>query len=164
MDVIFSSGNGVAEVDRLWFERALPGRVLGVPVLLAPVEEIIWSKSYVQERERYDGADIHHLLRHRGDRIDWRFLMKRMAPHAEVLLAHLLLFRFCFPDDRQKVPGWVLEELVARALGPVEPGRAGVCRGTLLSTAQYLPDLAEGLRDARALEAPHWTEYRGRGS
>ena len=34
---------------------------LGAEVLLCPVEEILWSKGYIQERERYDGADIAHL-------------------------------------------------------------------------------------------------------
>src|SRR3954452_19941038 len=61
-DLIYSSGNSVAEVTDDWFEHATDGEVLGVPVKLCPVEEMIWSKSYVQGRERYDGADVAHLI------------------------------------------------------------------------------------------------------
>ena len=37
--------------------------VLDKEVKLCPPEEIIWSKSFIMERERFDGADINHLLR-----------------------------------------------------------------------------------------------------
>ncbi len=57
VDLIFSSGNGVAVVDDAWFEHAREAEVMGVPVLLAPPEEIVWSKAYVCERERYDGNE-----------------------------------------------------------------------------------------------------------
>jgi len=160
VDVIFSSGNGVAEVDDQWLARARRARVLGVMVRVAPPEEVIWSKSYVQERERYDGADIHHLLRHCAGRLDWRHLLDRMRPHAEVLLAHLLLFRFAFPVERDKVPAWVLDELTALCRRPALASERRLCRGTLLSGRQYQVDLQAGLRDARPLEVPRWSEHR----
>ncbi len=60
VDVIFSSGNGVAEVDDVWFANAVDDESLGIPVKLCPPEEMIWSKSFVMERERFDGADVAH--------------------------------------------------------------------------------------------------------
>src|ERR1044072_2906762 len=39
MDVIFSSGNGVARVDDLWFEHSQKTNVLGLIVRLSPPEE-----------------------------------------------------------------------------------------------------------------------------
>jgi hypothetical protein len=45
IDVIYSSGNGVTEVDEEWFEHASDGDILGVPVKLCPAEEMIWCKS-----------------------------------------------------------------------------------------------------------------------
>src|SRR5262249_42145602 len=62
IDVIFSTGNGLAEVDDTWLERGLPAEALEVPVRLCPLEETIWTKAFVMERERYDGADIAHLI------------------------------------------------------------------------------------------------------
>jgi hypothetical protein len=64
IDVIFSSGNAVAEVDDEWFAHAVDEEVLGAPVKLCPAEEMIWSKALIMERERYDGADVAHLFRH----------------------------------------------------------------------------------------------------
>src|SRR5215212_3212869 len=47
IDVIFSSGNGIAVVDDRWFEHATEQTVLGLTVLVAPAEESIWSKAFV---------------------------------------------------------------------------------------------------------------------
>src|SRR4030095_13447876 len=56
MDVIFSSGNAVARVDDLWFEHSTKTNVLGLIVRLCPSEEMIWSKAFIQARERLYGA------------------------------------------------------------------------------------------------------------
>ena len=37
--------------------------LLGVPVKHCAPEEMIWMKAYIMERERFDGADIAHILR-----------------------------------------------------------------------------------------------------
>src|SRR5512133_3394995 len=97
VDLIFSSGNGVAVVDDLWFQHARPARVMGIDVLLAPPEEMIWSKAFVLERERYDGADVNHLIRACGQQLDWERLLTRFDRYWEVLFSHLLLFRFAYP-------------------------------------------------------------------
>src|SRR6185295_16410164 len=52
VDLIFGSGNGIARVDDRWFEKAVDDEVLGIPVQLIPAEEMIWSKSFIMERER----------------------------------------------------------------------------------------------------------------
>jgi hypothetical protein len=36
-----SSGNGVAVVDDMWFEKAPTGTVLGVQTFLIPAEELV---------------------------------------------------------------------------------------------------------------------------
>jgi len=56
IDLIFSSGNGVAVVDDAWFTHAIPGRVLGVPVLHCPPEEMIWSKAAFSDASAGGGA------------------------------------------------------------------------------------------------------------
>src|SRR6476660_2014315 len=75
IDVIFSSGNGLAVVDDQWFEHATDREVLGTMVKVAPAEESVWSKAFVMERERYDGADVAHIILAYGDRMDWRRLI-----------------------------------------------------------------------------------------
>jgi hypothetical protein len=151
VDLIFSSGNGVAVVDDLWFEHARPGRVMGVDVLLAPEEEIIWSKAFVLERERYDGADVNHLLRSRGEELDWDRLLFRFDRYWEVLLSHLMLFRFAYPGERTKVPDRVMETLLRRASDELGTDHhRPLCRGNLMSRAQYEHDLTQlGYEDGR---------------
>ncbi len=151
VDLIFSSGNGVAVVDDHWFEHARPARVMGVDVLLAPPEEMIWSKAFVLERERYDGADVNHLLRAVGEELDWDRLLFRFDRYWEVLLSHLMLFRFAYPGERSKVPDRVMDALTSRIteeLGTDHP--RALCRGNLISRVQYRHDLAQlGYEDGR---------------
>jgi hypothetical protein len=141
MDVIFNSGNGVARVDDLWFDHAPRTNVLGLIVRLSPVEEMIWSKAFIQERERFDGADVLHLLRETGPSLDWPRLLMRFGDYWRVLLSQLILFGFVYPDKRQNIPAWVTEELVRR-LSVSRPNlQNDVCYGTLLSREQYLHDI-----------------------
>jgi hypothetical protein len=168
IDVIFSSGNGVATVDDGWFEHAKDREVLNVPVKIAPVEETLWSKAFVMERERFDGADVSHLILALGDRLDWERTLTRFGPHWRVLLAHLVMFGFIYPSARSRVPLWVMQELLHRLQEEVASGDGvdPVCNGTLLSWSQYLGDVLGGsFRDARirpygtmsAEEVARWT-------
>jgi hypothetical protein len=161
VDLIFSSGNGIAVVDEEWARRAVAAPVLGRQALVVAPEEIIWSKAFVQERERFDGADIHHLIRCKGEQIDWRYLLDRFAPHWHVLFSHLVMFRFAFPGERRAIPSWVMNDLASRV--PAEELEmpvgevARLCRGSLLSRQQYLHELNElGFADAREREVPDW--------
>jgi hypothetical protein len=152
VDLIFSSGNGVAPVDEGWFEHAHTGKVLGVEVLIAPAEESLWSKAFVMERERYDGHDVIHLLRARAERMDWNRVLERFGDRWRVLLAYLVLFGFVYPGERSRIPPWVMEVLIERlhseATSDAPVGR--MCQGTILSRQQYLPDVLEwGYADGR---------------
>jgi hypothetical protein len=152
IDIIFSSGNAVAAVDDQWFEHAVTGEVLGMPARLVPAEEMIWQKSFVQERERYDGADIAHLLRAAGRHLDWPRLLSRFGPHWRLLLSQLVLFGFVYPSERDRVPAWVMNDLVVRLQAEVAapPPEERVCQGALLSREQYLIDLERwGYADPR---------------
>jgi hypothetical protein len=168
IDVIFSSGNGVAVVDDEWFAHAITGEVLSVPVKIAPAEETLWSKAFVMERERYDGADVSHLILAVGERLDWNRVLTRFGPHWRVLLSHVILFGFIYPTARSRVPSRVMQELLRRVGGELERPDGGdpVCYGTLLSWSQYLGDVLGGtFRDARvrpygnmsAEEVARWT-------
>ena len=149
VDLIFSSGNGIAEVDDEWFRNAVPDESLGYPVKLMPLEEMIWSKAFIMERERFDGADVLHLIRAKQNEIDWPRLLSRFGEHWRVLLAHLVLFSYVYPND--PAPHVVMNELLRRALNePPAGGGSRLCRGPMLSRAQYLVDVREwNYADAR---------------
>jgi hypothetical protein len=155
VDFIFNAGNGVCEVDDDWFNYAVPSRVLDVPVLLCPVEEMIWSKAFVMERERYDGADVAHLLHACAGSVDWDRLSQRFGKHWRILFAHLTLFGFIYPSERRRIPEAVMRECMRLLDHEMRQTRSRrICRGTLTSRAQYLVDLdLWGYEDARL--APH---------
>lgn len=152
IDIIFSSGNGVADVDDNWFARARRATVLGVDVLLCPPEETIWSKAFIMERERFDGADVAHLLRACAADMDWAHLLKRFGRNWQVLLAHLVMFGYIYPQEKRLIPAWVMDKLTQRLSEQTRerPSRERLCRGTLLSREQYLADIHRwGYRDPR---------------
>ena len=168
LDLIFRAGNGLCEVDNSWFERARDDELLGAPVKLCAPEEMIWMKAYIMERERFDGADIAHILRCWAADMDWPHLVRRFGPDWRVLLSHLVLFGYIYPGERARIPLAVLEELIARLRNEAKTaGPERLCRGTLLSRQQYLVDVREwGFRDARLEERvqmnkkdiAHWTD------
>jgi hypothetical protein len=152
VDLIFSSGNGLCEVDDLWFNHAVPGQVFGFPVKFCPPEEMIWTKAFVMERERYDGGDVAHLLLKCSEQLDWHRLVSRFDSHWRVLLSHLILFGYIYPSERQRIPQKVVQELLGRLdrelTVPTPADQA--CQGPLLSRTQYRPDVEKmGYKDAR---------------
>ena len=175
IDVVFSSGNGVAIVDDEWLLHAHAGVVLGMPARICPAEETIWSKAYVAERERYDGADVAHIIRAAGALLDWSRLLRRFGAHWRVLFSHLVLFDFIYPGEGGRVPAWVRRTLSRRLAEESHEDEhheqaPKICRGTLLSREQYLSDIEdEGYLDARLVEGTMtaqeialWTDAIGR--
>jgi hypothetical protein len=139
VDIIFDSSNGLAPVREEWFAHARQKTVLGVSVPTVSPTELIWSKAFVQSRDRYDGADIVHLILKQCDQINWRRLLTHMNAQWEVLLAHILNFRWIYPSERNRVPDWLLRELLGRLeqqLGNQAP-QTRICRGRILSNADY---------------------------
>jgi hypothetical protein len=168
VDLIFNLGNGNGPVEDSWFDHAEAGELLGLSVRLLGPEEMIFSKVFVMDRGRFDGADVAHVIRACGERLDWRRLLGRFDNGWRVLLSHLVMFGFVYPANRGKVPRWVIEELLdrLRAEERSPPGEP-VCQGTLLSPTQYLVDVEQwGYRDARLppfgdmtpAQVEHWTE------
>ena len=140
-DVIFASWHGMAPVSDQWFESAPRIEVFGTPMRVIAPTELMWSKAFVQLRHRYDGPDIAHLILKQHDQIDWRRLLAHMELHWEVLLAHLINFRWAYPSERDCVPRWLMDELVARLKTQFElpSPRVKICRGRLFSEVDYEP-------------------------
>lgn len=153
VDLIYGMGNWLTHVDQGYLDRSRRGLVLDVPTHVVPPEELIYSKSFVASRERYDAGDVYHLLVATARQLDWDLLLERFGDHWEVLLSHLVMFRYVYPSHRDLIPPWVLDKLLARFQQTrVEPWTGGkVCRGFLLDgIGTYSLDVQEwGYRDAR---------------
>lgn len=145
IDVIFSSANNLSPVDESWFEHTTESNLFGVPVSFIAPEELIWCKIYVQNRQRYDGADINHLILKKGREMDWERLMTHMEQHWHLLLAQLLNFQFVYPSERDKIPQWLFHELLNRAGEQYDmpAPKDKICRGPLLENNEYNTDIIE---------------------
>jgi hypothetical protein len=122
-------------------------------------EETIWLKCYIMERERFDGADVAHLIHSCAERLDWSLLVRRFNSDWRVLLSHLVLFGFIYPSERNRIPASIMSDLLQRTQEELNSAPSErICRGTLLSRAQYLPDVQQrGYRDARLEPRSHMT-------
>jgi hypothetical protein len=150
-DLIFGSANGLCRVDDAFMRRTRRGLLFDLEVDLVGAEDMIFSKAFVMDRERYDGADVQHLILAAGPNMDWSYLLDRFGSQWPVLLSHVVLFDFVFPSERSAIPERVRRTLFARAedeLGRDAPA-VRLCRGPLLARRAYLQDIDAGFFDAR---------------
>jgi len=152
VDVIYGMGNGVAFIDDAWFQYSRPRVLAAQPVRVAPAEELIWHRLFINERHRHDMSDIVHLLLCEGDTLDWKRLMTRVGEHWPLLLAQLEMFSYVYPGYRTNVPAWVMEQMIERARADVgrDEEDADITRGTLISRFSFAIDVREwGFADPR---------------
>lgn len=159
-DIIYSFSSANLPVRDSWFEESYTAEVYGVGVRLTPPAEFIISKLLLQDRYRYDGADVAHVLLKKSAEINWQRLLSAMELYWEVLLIHLLNFRFIYPSERAAIPRWLLDELLERVRSQADlpPTKTKICRGRLFSSRDYLIDIAEwGFADVvgKGLEEPN---------
>ncbi len=151
IDIIYGMGNGLALIDPDWWAHSSPAILAATAVRVAPVEELIWHRLFINERHRHDMADIAHLILARGDHMDWRRLVDKTAAHWPLLLSQVLTFRYVYPGHADRVPEWVVRELLDRAAQQEGADRGEeVTRGTLISRFSFAIDVNEwGFRDLR---------------
>lgn len=145
VDIIFSSSGDTNPVDDDWFTYAHTAQIFDLKVEVVSPEELIWCKLYVQDRSRYDGSDVNHLILHQGKNLDWHRILKRMDRHWELLLSAVINFRFVFPSERDLIPQWLMAELIDRLKSQAKapPPKDKLCRGPLLSPYDYEIDIHE---------------------
>lgn len=146
IDLIFDTTNNICRVDDTWYQKAVKAEFQGMDVLLVAPEEIIWAKIYVQNRERFDGSDVNHLMLKCGKTLDWKRILSHMEQHWHLLLAQILLFQFVYPSDYHEIiPKWLFDDLVARAIEQYDlPSSVEkVCRGPIIDQTQYSVDIKE---------------------
>lgn len=158
-DVIFAMSNGAVAVSDAWFGDDTI-EVYGHTVAITPPTALILSKVFIQDRYRFDGADVNHVILKQADAINWKSLLDQMDLYWEVLLAHLLNFRFAYPTERGNIPAWLMTELTGRLQAQVDlpAPRVRVCRGRLFSPRDYIADITEfGFGDVvgKGLEERH---------
>ena len=145
VDVIYNMPTVTTHVTDDWFTHAPTTELFGAKVRLVPPTQFIWSKIFVQDHHRYDGADVAHMILKKHDQIDWKQLLSHMELYWEVLLMALLNFRFIYPSERHLVPRWLMDELMERLRDQYDvkgPGKK-VCRGRIFSPRDYAIDVEQ---------------------
>ena len=152
VDLIYGMGNGVAFIDEGWVKHAKAGVLAAQPVPIAPAEELIWHRLFINERHRHDMSDVVHLILTNGETLDWERLVARVGAHWPLLLAQLQMFSFIYPGYRSNVPAWVMEQLIEQARADIarDEEDTDLTRGTLISRFSFAIDVREwGFSDPR---------------
>ena len=149
VDLITALGNAALLVDRSWIERAEPYQLFGIPCRVLGAEEIIATKIFVSRRERFDLADVAHLIRALGKRLDWNRLSQLMRRHEELLLWSLVFFAYVYPAHVGLIPREVWSALIHDLQNHLDHPRADApFRGTLIDPNMFAIDVEEwGERD-----------------
>jgi len=168
VDLIAGMSNAVVCVDASWIQRSGRSEIFGAPARILPPEELIASKVFVTRRERFDGADVCHIVHGAGNEMDWSRLLDLLGEHWQMLLWHLVLYHYVYPADTSRVPQEVWEELLQRfRVELAHPNRALDFRGTLIDEKMFAIDVAEWGRRNLLQEQRHMAKRvraRGEGS
>jgi Nucleotidyl transferase of unknown function (DUF2204) len=149
VDLITGMSNGVVRVDYSWIRRAARSHVFGLSVRVLAPEELIASKVFVTRRERFDGADICHVIYGTRGKFDWSRLMTLIGEHWQMLLWALVLYQYVYPAQTDYVPQQIWEELLQRFKVELKHPNHGVgFRGSLIDERMFAIDVNEwGMRD-----------------
>jgi hypothetical protein len=155
VDLIFGMANGHVEFDSEFVRADRTVQIAGEPAPLIRIEELIVSKMYIAVRDRFDGADVVHLIRAAKGDLNWKRITDRMGDFKAILLWHLILFDFVYPGHSDYLPKDLVAELFEEVRGrwsAVEPGQ--ICRGPILDQYSFAADILDwGYTDPRDLRS-----------
>jgi len=144
VDLITGMSNAVIVVDKSWIENAHRATIMGVETRVLAPEELILSKVFVTRRERFDGADIAHVIYGTRGQLDWNRILRQIGEHWEILLWALLLFRYVYPAHTDYVPQALWQELLGRISQAIaNPDPKAPFRGSLIDDNMFAIDLKE---------------------
>jgi hypothetical protein len=144
VDLITGMSNAVITVERDWIERASNAEILGVPVKVLAAEELIASKVFVTRRERFDGADIVHVIHGTAGKLDWTRILDLIGEHWMVLLWALVLYQYVYPAQSQFVPRRLWDDLLSRLRNELDhPDPNAAFRGSLIDEMMFAIDIKE---------------------
>ncbi len=144
VDLITGVGNSSLVIDSTWIDRGVPQTVLGISCRVLAAEELIVSKICVAYRERFDGADVVHLIRARGRTLDWARLLELTGPHWELLFWSLVLFAYVYPAHTDHVPAHIWDDLTTWFTHHIKsPKKDAPFRGSLVDPRMFAIDVNE---------------------
>jgi len=164
VDLITGMSTGTVTVDQSWIDRGSHSELFGVPVRILGPEELIASKLFVTRRERFDGADIAHVIYGTHGKLDWERLYSLVGEHWQVLFWALVLYQYAYPAQTSYVPKRVWNDMLKRFRNAVaHPDPEAEFRGSLIDPLMFaidveewgMADLHQRYRDAREPKLPN---------
>jgi hypothetical protein len=139
VDAIWAMANRRTQVDASWLTHGPQVAIRGEQLRAIPIEELIWSKLYVLQRDRSDWGDVLRLIHARAESIDWDRLLFRLAEDTPLLTGALAVLSWLAPDRARHIPDSVWRRV---GLTPPEPAHDAELTGRradLLDSRPWFP-------------------------
>lgn len=144
VDLITGMSNAVLTVEDSWIERARPAVIEKVESRVLAAEELLVSKLFVTRRERFDGADIAHVIYGTRGQLDWQRILTLAGDSWEVLFWALILFHYVYPAHSDYVPRSLWTELLTRFQKTIcHPNPKASFRGSLIDDKMFAIDVKD---------------------
>ena len=144
VDLISGMSNAVIMVDDSWMKRAQPTVIASVQTQIISAEDLVASKLFVLRRERFDGADIAHIIYRTKGRLEWERIMELARGNWEIVLWALILFRYVYPAHTDYVPAPLWQDLLSRYMRLVQhPDPNAPFRGSLVDENIFSIDIKD---------------------
>lgn len=111
VDIIWAMANQRAQTDELWFGRAQKATVRGEELSVIPMEEFLWCKLYIMQRDHCDWMDVFNLLYAVGPRLNWSHLLARLEEDRPLLKGMLTVYDWLCPRQAKRLPGSLRKKL-----------------------------------------------------
>lgn len=111
VDIIWGMANRRAKVDEHWFEAASEMSMRGEILHVVPMEEFLWCKLYILQRDHCDWTDVLNVLYAAGPRVDWNRLLWRLEEDVALLKSLLTLYGWLCPRRASELPEYIRQKL-----------------------------------------------------
>lgn len=114
LDLIWQMANHRAQVDHLWLSRGPSLTTHGHRVQLIAIEELIYAKIYVLQKDRTDWPELVGLMHDHAESLDWGRLMELMGDDLPLLTSVVALLAWISPVRARVIPRRVWGDLGLR--------------------------------------------------
>ncbi|MGN6553155.1 MAG: nucleotidyltransferase [Verrucomicrobiota bacterium] len=111
VDLIWGMANQRAQVDDHWFSAAPAISFKGESLSVIPIEEFVWCKLYIMQRDHCDWTDVLNVLYAAGPEINWDHLLWRLEDDWPLLKALLSVYGWLCPRQAILLPAALRERL-----------------------------------------------------
>jgi hypothetical protein len=104
VDIIWAMANQRAQTDEAWFDRARTATVRGEALAVIPMEEFLWCKLYIMQRDHCDWTDAFNLVYAVGPQVNWPRLLARLEEDWPLLAGLLTVYSWLCPRHARRLP------------------------------------------------------------